>query len=202
VVVALGILVALSSGCAGRRRAPNSAPVLERGVASWYGPGFHRRRTANGEIYDQEALTAAHRTLAFDSIVEVRNLRNDRRVRVRINDRGPFLKGRIIDLSKRAARSIDLLAPGTVEVELRLLQGPRDAPGGRRWAVQVGAFTDPSRARAFAEELRARYPEATVTVDGVWARVQVGSFLERREAEAMLRQVEHEGQEGFVVAID
>ena len=132
----------------------------------------------------------------------MRNLGNDRRVRVRINDRGPFLKGRVIDLSKRAARSIDMIAPGTAEVELRLLHGPREENEGRRWAVQVGAFADPARARAFAEELRGRYPEATVTVDGVWARVQVGSFRQRREAEAMRAEVERTGLDGFVVAVD
>lgn len=176
--------------------------MIEHGVASWYGPGFHRKRTANGEIYDQEALTAAHRTLAFGSVVEVRNLSNDRRVQVRINDRGPFAKGRVIDLSRRAARAIEMIGPGTAEVELRLLQRSPEEDEGRRYAVQVGAFADPARARAFAEELRARYPEASVAVDGVWARVQVGLFRQRPAAEALLREVESAGLDGFVVALD
>lgn len=192
----------LLAGCAGLRRGRPAASVIERGVASWYGPGFHRRRTASGEIYDQESLTAAHRTLAFGSIVEVRNLANDRRVRVRINDRGPFAKGRIIDLSRRAARSIEMLGPGTTEVELRLLQGSPEETEARRYAVQVGAFADPARARAFAEELRARYPEASVALDGVWARVHVGVFRQRSGAEALLREVESAGLDGFVVALD
>jgi rare lipoprotein A len=198
---AVGALLALTA-CAGVRRGPASDPVVERGVASWYGPGFHRRRTASGEIYDQHALTAAHRTLAFGAVVEVRHLANDRRVRVRINDRGPFVKGRIIDLSRRAAEVIELVGPGTGQVELRLVQpGPYERPS-RRWAVQVGAFTDPARARAFATEMRERLPAVSVVADGVWARVQLGPLADRAAAEALLREVEAGGVAGFVVALD
>lgn len=94
----------------------------ETGIASWYGPGFHGKRTANGEIYDQNALTAAHRTLPMPSLVQVTNLTNGRSIRVRINDRGPFAHGRIIDLSKRAAELLDFRRQGTAKVRVQILE--------------------------------------------------------------------------------
>jgi len=94
------------------------------GIASWYGPGFNGKQTASGERFDKDHLTAAHRTLPFGSVVRVKNLHNGRSVDVRINDRGPFVKGRIIDLSQAAARQIDLIDRGVGEVELRVLSMP------------------------------------------------------------------------------
>ncbi|MEN8159509.1 MAG: septal ring lytic transglycosylase RlpA family protein, partial [Myxococcota bacterium] len=100
----------------------------ERGVASWYGPDFHGRATANGETYDMNDMTAAHRNLPFDSVVEVRNRDNGRKVRVRINDRGPFAKGRIIDLSRAAAAEIGLVRSGVARVRVEAV-GAADAKG-------------------------------------------------------------------------
>ena len=94
---------------------------VEEGLASWYGPGFHGKRTANGEIYDQEDMTAAHKTLPLGSMVQVTNLANDRALDLRVNDRGPFVDGRIIDLSKGAARALGVLGPGTAPVTVRVL---------------------------------------------------------------------------------
>lgn len=94
----------------------------ETGIASWYGPGFHGRETANGEIYDQHAMTAAHRTLPMPSIVQVTNLENGRSIKVRINDRGPFAHGRIIDLSKRAAELLGFVNQGTAKVRVQILE--------------------------------------------------------------------------------
>jgi len=94
----------------------------ETGIASWYGPGFHGRRTANGEIYDQDGLTAAHRTLPMPSMVRVTNLENGRSIVVRINDRGPFKHGRIIDLSRRGAQLLSFLKKGTAKVEVQILE--------------------------------------------------------------------------------
>ncbi len=142
--------------CTGLR----SRAGTERGIASWYGPGFHHRRTANGEVFDQDALTAAHQTLPFNSLVEVRNLDNGKAVRVRINDRGPFVRGRVIDLSRGAARAIDMLGPGTARVEIRILRSPKGALRAL-YAVQVGAFEDRDRAVALCEELRATCIVAT-----------------------------------------
>ncbi|MEX0720517.1 MAG: septal ring lytic transglycosylase RlpA family protein [Balneolaceae bacterium] len=95
--------------------------LLETGIASWYGDNFHGGPTANGEIYDMEALTAAHKTLPFNSIVRVENKDNGQSVTVRINDRGPFVEGRVIDLSRRAAREIGIITVGLARVELFLL---------------------------------------------------------------------------------
>lgn len=96
----------------------------ETGIASWYGPGFHGRTTANGETYDMDAMTAAHKTLAFGTIVRVDNLENGRSVRVRINDRGPFVDGRIIDLSRRGARELDMLGSGIARVRVIVVETP------------------------------------------------------------------------------
>ncbi len=151
------LLLALPS-CA-RRGAPapvlapaEAAPageVFQTGVASWYGGEFQGRTTANGEVYDMYKLTAAHPRLPFHSIVEVENLVNSRRVRVRINDRGPFLKDRIIDLSFEAARRLGMADQGTAAVGLRLVrrkgagEGKEDsAPAAAgRCVVQAGAFS-------------------------------------------------------------
>jgi rare lipoprotein A len=194
-IAALAALVVLE-GCSGLGR--GGGP--ERGVASWYGPGFHHRRTANGEIFDQDGLTAAHRTLPFDSLIEVRNLDNGKAVRVRINDRGPFVGGRIIDLSRGAARAIDMLGPGTAQVELRVVRSPNGAVRVR-YAVQAGAFADPERARVYCEELRERYPEAVVAQEGAWHRVRVGDFADREEARRLQRELEARGITSYVVAV-
>jgi rare lipoprotein A len=92
------------------------------GLASWYGPGFHGKRTASGERFNENHLTAAHKTLPFGTVVRVTNLVNGRRVDVRINDRGPFVRGRVIDLSKAAAREVDMIRDGVVPVNLQIIQ--------------------------------------------------------------------------------
>jgi rare lipoprotein A len=101
-----------------------SVTSVSTGQASWYGPGFHGRRTANGEVFNQNALTAAHRTLAFGTLVRVTNLNNNRQVVVRINDRGPFSRGRIIDLSAGAAREVGLISAGVASVQVEVLSTP------------------------------------------------------------------------------
>lgn len=127
----LAASVSLFTGCARKTSARVPPPVkparigeTQTGIASWYGVPYNGRRSANGEIYDMEKLTAAHRTFPFDTWVEVTNLSNDRRVDVRITDRGPFVDGRIIDLSLAAAREIDLVAPGIVRVRIKVIKKP------------------------------------------------------------------------------
>ncbi len=122
-------LLALAAACTGRpapttkpRKPSGDSRSVERGVASWYGKKFHGRRTASGERYDMFRLTAAHRTLPFGARVRVVNLRNGRVVTVRINDRGPFVKGRIIDLSYAAARELGMVRSGLAQVEIRRLR--------------------------------------------------------------------------------
>lgn len=136
---------------------------LERGVASWYGPGFHRVRTSNGETYDMYGMTAAHKTLPLPAYVSVTNLQNGRSVVVRVNDRGPFVGNRIIDLSYTAALKLDMLHNGTAMVEVRSLepaatgapaQPPAVAAVGAPLFVQAGAFSDPNNAERLAQKLR------------------------------------------------
>jgi rare lipoprotein A len=133
------LLVAVAGGCASSPRYRTggagsadgglySSRFYQKGIASYYGRDFHGKRTANGEIYDMNGLTAAHRTLPFSTVLEVRNLENDRTVTVRINDRGPFVQGRIIDLSVGAARRIGMLGSGTAMVELRVKKWGEQKP--------------------------------------------------------------------------
>jgi rare lipoprotein A len=126
---ALSALLALvaAGGCraAGPPLPPPPPPLpdwTQEGLASWYGEPFHGRTTASGEVFDMEALTAAHRTLPFGTVVEVLNLDNGRSITVRINDRGPFVSGRIIDLSRRAAGEIDMIGAGVVRVRVILVE--------------------------------------------------------------------------------
>lgn len=191
-------LLALLSTLACRSGAPPypARPgAIERGVASWYGPGFHGRQTANGETYDMHALTAAHKTLPFGTIVEVRNLDNGRSVRVRINDRGPFVRGRVIDLSRSGAEAVGMLGPGTARVELRVLQA---APASTGYWVQAGAFRDRAKARRRLDELEPSFPEARlVTLDG-WHRVRLGPYRGKARANETARRLRRRGIEAIV----
>src|ERR1700723_2501683 len=136
---------------------------VERGVASWYGPGFHKVRTSIGEPYDMYAMTAAHKTLPLPAYVRVTNLQNGRSVVVRVNDRGPFVGNRIIDLSYTAAAKLNMLHNGTAMVEIRTID-PATPPVPAETAdaaapspalfVQAGAFSDPANAQRMAEKLR------------------------------------------------
>ena len=124
----LAASLALMTGCAKKTSAHVPSPVkparigeMETGIASWYGVPYHGRRSANGELYDMEKLTAAHRTLPFDTWVEVTNLVNKKHIDVRITDRGPFVSGRIIDLSLAAARELDMVASGVVKVQIKVI---------------------------------------------------------------------------------
>ncbi|MGZ9189132.1 MAG: septal ring lytic transglycosylase RlpA family protein [Nitrospira sp.] len=160
---------------------------VERGSASWYGPGFHGNRTANGEVYDMHQLTAAHRTLPLGSVAEVRSLTTGRQVTVRINDRGPFARGRILDLSFAGAQAMGMIGRGTDDIELRVIryQGRAGEFGVLR--VQVGSFADPANARLLLERLKGSYPGSrAVAVDlpeGRRYRVYAGQFQTEPAAE-------------------
>ncbi|HSM09746.1 MAG TPA: septal ring lytic transglycosylase RlpA family protein [Gemmatimonadota bacterium] len=172
----------------------------EEGEASWYGPGFHGRQTASGEVYDMEAMTAAHRELPFGSRVRVVNLDNGRETHVRINDRGPFARGRVLDLSRAAAREIDMLGSGTARVRIEVLEGVAEptVPAGVDATVsipegctlvQVGAFAEHRNAAELTRRLEARgEPVRQVRGSDGLVRVLVGPFATENETRRMLER--------------
>ncbi|MFQ5683741.1 MAG: septal ring lytic transglycosylase RlpA family protein [Candidatus Binatia bacterium] len=178
----------------------------QTGIASWYGPAFHGRTTASGAIYDQNKLTAAHQTLPLGSQVMVTNLDNGRSIVVTINDRGPFVKGRIIDLSRAAARALDMIARGTVPVRVEVITSGRHTirtiPQHLDYTVQVGSFTEMNNAQKLQDKLAETYPEVSIVPvqakDEVYYRVQLGTFASRRNAEFEAHQL---GQRGFLAVI-
>lgn len=175
---------------------PLPAGVLEEGIASWYGIPYHGRRAANGEIYDMHKMTAAHRTLPFDTIVRVTNLKNGKKTEVRINDRGPFVDGRVIDLSFAAAQAIDAVAEGVVPVRLELLEGPHALASV--FTVQVGAFAERENAVRFIRELEERYPQVTLqpqeTERGRLYLVRVGRVGSDAEARRLADRLRRDEQ--------
>ena len=183
-------------------------------MASWYGHPYHGRQAANGEIYDMEKLTAAHRTLPFNTWVRVENLSNEKAVEVRITDRGPFIEGRIIDLSHAAAREIDMIGPGVTRVRVRVIQPPRSAAvapveerSNARFAVQVGVFRDRNNAERVRTDMAARYGAAKLVLreaSPVMWRVLVGAEASEDAATALSDRIRRESNEksGFVVRLD
>ncbi len=158
--------------------APSKAkPIyVETGLASWYGPPYHNHKGSNGEIYDQNALTAAHRTIPLNSVVRVTNEKTQHFVVVRITDRGPFVDNRVIDLSLAAARAVDVWQPGTAMVKVEVLSAPAPIAEGGRWCVQIGAFQNEHEARKLKEKLQDRYQDANVVQftgpTGEWVRIR------------------------------
>jgi rare lipoprotein A len=205
--------VPMAPAAATRRSAPPPAPApppvageTQRGTASWYGHPYHGRQAADGEIYDMETLVAAHRTLPFQTVVRVRNVSNNKTVDVRIIDRGPFVDGRIIDLSHKAAQEIDLIGPGVGEVELTILAPPQN-PEASLFAVQVGVFRDHANAERMEMNMVTAYgagkaverPGSPTT----W-RVLAGHETSPDAAEALARRIRAEQHvpEAFVVRLD
>lgn len=157
---------------------PNAKVIWsEVGYASWYGPNYHNKKAANGEVYNQNAMTAAHNTLPLNSIVRVVNLKSNQATVVRITDRGPFVGDRIIDLSYAAAKAVDVFLPGTAQVRIDVLEAPRPIESGGRWCVQIGAFQTQPRAIQLKQDLLQRYPNAQVIQfkgpTGYWVRIRV-----------------------------
>lgn len=201
---------------------PSAKGFTQDGIASWYGQKFHGRKTSNGETYDMEEMTAAHKLLPFGTYVEVSNKDNGKKTVVRINDRGPFVDGRIIDLSKAAARKINMLGPGTARVHIKAVgyadNGPKTRPGTASttraestppqfgpFTVQVGAFTSESNAWRLAAKLRVQNPDVQVVKfdrgDQIFYRVRVGKENQLADAEKLQATLRTNGfSHAFVVA--
>jgi rare lipoprotein A len=190
--------------------APVPGAYVEQGIASWYGIPFHGRRAANGEVYDMNQPTAAHRTLPFGSMVRVTNLDNGRRTEVRVTDRGPFVDGRIIDLSFAAARAVDMVGAGIARVRLELLstgRAPASAARAGAFTVQVGAFTQRENAERLRAQLMPRYDPVYIqdydAPNGYFYRVRVGRVPTQQGAEQLAEQLEsRERVRTFVVRLD
>jgi peptidoglycan lytic transglycosylase len=196
-----------------RAPAPGGAPIVqgEEGLASWYGHPFHGRSTSSGETYNMYDFTAAHRTLPFGTQVRVHDLENGQTVVVRINDRGPFIEGRIIDLSQVAAQAIHMVGPGTALVRLEILNanqvyGPGAAPGV--FAVQVGAFRERGNAERLKQRIESRFGPVIIQSfdrgDGLFHRVRVGQESSEDAARALAIQLQQAGlaTETFVVRLN
>lgn len=187
---------------------PDAKGFRQEGIASWYGPDFHGKRTSSGETYDMHGLTAAHKTLPLGTLVRVRNLQNQRTVDLRINDRGPFVGNRVIDLSYEAARQLGVVGPGTAAVEvvaIGVLAGsPVDLYSGN-FTFQVGAFASRESAERLRAELNPRFGNAHIVEfdrgDRLFYRVRVGKCTSLEEATAYEAHLARSGFPGaFAVA--
>jgi len=192
---------------------PDARGFTQKGIASWYGEDFHGKKTSSGEIYDMYAESAAHKTLPLGTIVRVRNLDNNREMEIRINDRGPFVTGRVIDLSYACASRLGVVGPGTAPVEvvavgttaLASAAGSADFYYQGNFTIQVGAFSDRNNAERLKVKLDKTYPNAHIqTFDngrGIFYRVRVtkcSSLEQAIQNEKMLASTGYDG--AFAVA--
>ena len=152
------------------------AIYTETGTASWYGPPYNRRKGANGQVFDQNMLSAAHRTLPMGSLLKVTNLQNGKSSIMRVTDRGPFVPGRVLDLSVASAKSIGVWQPGTARVRIDVFEAPKPIADGGRWCVQIGAFKDGGKAHKLEDRLQRKYATANVIEftgpTGHWVRIR------------------------------
>ena len=204
----------------GKRYEPLKTHVgfTQEGVASWYGKDFHGKKTSNGEVYDMHAMTAAHKTLPLGVFVKVRNRENGQEIVVRVNDRGPFVKNRIIDLSYTAAKKLDVDKKGTAPVRIEALgyratgtsgeeyRTPENYDSGN-YSVQIGSFKDYQNARRLSEEMRKLHGNSevkTATVnDDLFYQVRAGKYISLKAAEDAEENFSDHGYPGsFVVSLD
>lgn len=207
------ILCAFVSACSlppSRVKVPPSpggeGRVSQTGIASWYGPGFHGKATASGEIYNQDDMTAAHQTLPLGSKVMVTNMENGRTAQVLVNDRGPFAKGRIIDLSYAAAQAIDMVGPGTALVRVDVLDSPvplREIRASLDYTLQLGSFSQLENAQQLRDRIAKSFDRVTITPlqskDTTYYRVHLGQFADRGAAEEMAARVSQAGYSVIVM---
>lgn len=174
-------------------------------MASWYGPPYNKRRGANGEIYDENAITAAHRTLPLGSLIRVTNLQTGQSAMMRITDRGPFVPDRVIDLSEGAAKAVGVWRPGTARVRIDVYESPKPIAEGGRWCVQIGAFSHEGAAKKLEEHLAREYESASVIEftgpTGHWVRIRPENGDKRRAIEIVRNMQPREGA-AYLVRLD
>jgi rare lipoprotein A len=173
--IIIGTMTLLFFSCARVTYPPSE--TVQTGVASWYGPNFHGKNTSNKEVYDMYDLTAAHKSLPFGTFVMVTNLNNGKSVTVRINDRGPFVKERIIDLSYAAAKAVDMIDTGTAPVKLDILTDISPKRSSQKFSVQVGSFVQEDNAKTLRNELKRNFQNVYITpfktVNQIYYRVRI-----------------------------
>lgn len=177
----------------------------EEGVASWYGPPYHNRQGANGQIFDQNAMSAAHRTLPMGSLIVVTNEKTGQSATMRVTDRGPFVQGRTVDLSMASAKATGVYRAGLANVRIDVYQTPKPVDFGGRWCVQIGAFEHEHKADKLREQLERSYATAKV-IDfsgptGYWVRIRPQGD-NREQAEAIARQLRPEEGDAYLVRLD
>jgi len=197
--IILSALLLFFHSCATFR--PKGEPFVQEGLASWYGPEFHGRLTSSREIFDMHDMTAAHPTLPFGTYVMVTNLNNGQSTIVRINDRGPFVPGRIIDLSYAAARVLGAIGPGVIPVRLEVIK--ELSPPTRRpdYFVQVGAFASEANARRLYSELRPKYPDVFIAIFKTEQATYYRVRIKAKDREQALRLAQVLSEEGRPVII-
>jgi rare lipoprotein A len=209
-----------ASALRNKARTAASTPASElQGLASYYAEPYHGRRTASGDVFDTyQDMTAAHRTLPFNTVVKVTNEENGRNVQVRINDRGPFVEGRVIDLSLKAARELDIVRAGLAPVKLTVLKdgvdepsvssrpdAPSAASSSGSYTIQVGAFASQDAADLLKRDLEQRYSDVTVetvTSTRTLYRVRVGRLANPAAAEGLMNLLRKEDLDPFVVRLN
>jgi len=181
-------------------------PILtEEGVASWYTAPYKGAKAANGHVFNDRAMTAAHRTLPMGSLVKVTNLKTGQSAAMRITDRGPFVEGRVIDLSTASAKATGVYVPGTARVRIDVYRTPKPINSGGRWCVQIGAFTSQRKANKFKAQLERKYPGASVIEfsgeDKYWVRIRPEGD-NRKQAERIARSLHPTEGEAFLTRLD
>jgi rare lipoprotein A len=227
--VALALLLVAAFASCGPKKKPKPMPSpvpkkyrVTEGVSSWYGRDFHGRKTASGEVFDMHAMTAAHRTLPLGTVVRVTNLETGQSAKLRINDRGPFVRGRDLDCSYGAAKALGFAGAGLARVRIEVIEEAKERPkkaptpgevlvagAGKpekildgSFTVQVGAFLSEQNALRFRETLQQRFGDAYVLKFNEFYRVRVGHLPTEEAAETLRAQIQDSGIEGFVTRND
>lgn len=191
-----------------RSNSNTGSRVLESGVASWYGPKFNGRATANGETYNMDDLTAAHKTLPFNTLVRVENINNGKSVIVRINDRGPYVDNRIIDLSRKAAETVDMIGSGTANVRILFVEeGDRpltahNTSSRETFTVQLASFNTESEAKSYSAKINGTRVEHINSSGKSAYRVYYGSYKTSDDARRAQRMLSNQGYNGFAKQVE
>jgi rare lipoprotein A len=181
-------------------------PILsQEGLATWYTAPYKGRKAANGQVFDDQAMTAAHRTLPMGSLIVVTNLKTGQSGAMRITDRGPFVEGRIVDLTIASARATGVYRAGLVPVRVDVYQTPKSIASGGRWCVQIGAFKSEVKAQKLRDQLLREYPTSNVIEfpgeDSFWVRIRPEGD-NREQAEYIARSLHPVEGEAFLTRLD